>query len=122
MQSRGIIRAAHASCAAGGIPTMKSISSIGFLGFALQAGTLSAGAQTHVDPGFPIHDRNRPQPAVVDPGTASTQATPGRAPSDAVVLFDGRDLSRWQQKDGGAPKWKIGEGYFEVVPGSGYLS
>jgi hypothetical protein len=78
-------------------------------------------AQTHVDPNFPVHDRNRPQPAVVDPGTASTQAMPGRPPSDAVVLFDGRDLSRWQHQDGSASKWKVGSGYFEVVPGSGYL-
>jgi len=100
---------------------MQSISSIGLLSFALLVRALSAGAQTHVDPNFPIHDRNRPQPAVVDAGTASTPATAGRAPSDAVVLFDGRDLSHWQQKDGGAPQWKLGSGYFEVVPGSGYL-
>jgi hypothetical protein len=80
-----------------------------------------AQAQTQVDPNYAIHDRNRPQPTVVDSGTASTQAMPGRAPSDAVVLFDGHDLSHWQHKDGSAPKWKIGNGYFEVVPGSGYL-
>lgn len=100
---------------------MKSISSIGLVSFALLAGPLSAAAQTHVDPTYPIHDRNRPQPAVVEPGTASTQAAPGRPPSDAVVLFDGHDLSHWQMKDGSAPKWQLGSGYFQVVPGSGYL-
>ena len=97
---------------------MKMTSATGVLSLLL---ALSAGAQTHVDPNYPIHDRNRPQPAVVDPGIASTQAAAGRAPSDAIVLFDGRDLSHWQHKDGSAPKWKLGSGYFEVVAGSGYL-
>ena len=40
-----------------------------------------------------IHDLNRPVPPVIDPGTTSTPDTPGRPPSDAVVLFDGKDLS-----------------------------
>jgi hypothetical protein len=80
-----------------------------------------ATAQTHIDPGYPIHDRARPQPAVVDPGTASVQSAPGRPPADAVVLVDGKDLSQWQHQDGSAPKWKVHDGYIEVVPGSGYL-
>jgi hypothetical protein len=82
---------------------------------------LPASAQTHVDPGYPIHDRDRPQPAVVDPGIASSQSAPGRPPADAVVLFGGRDLAQWRHQDGSAPKWKLGDGFFEVVPGSGYL-
>ncbi|HLJ38461.1 MAG TPA: DUF1080 domain-containing protein [Steroidobacteraceae bacterium] len=100
---------------------MRPAASIGFLSAALLLRTVCAPAQTHVDPNYPIHDRNRPQPAVVDPGTASTQQTPGRAPADAVVLFDGKDLSRWRQQDGSVARWKLGPGYFEVVPGSGYL-
>ena len=37
-----------------------------------------------------------------------------------VVLFDGHDLSKWQAKGGGEPKWKITEdGAVEVVPHSG---
>jgi hypothetical protein len=82
---------------------------------------LPASAQTHVDPAYPIHDRERPQPAVVDPGTASSQPAPGKPPADAVVLFGGRDLAQWQHQDGSAPKWKLGDGFFEVLPGSGYL-
>jgi len=78
-------------------------------------------AQTHIDLRYPQHDRNRPQPAVIAPGTSSSQQTPGRPPSDAVVLFDGRDLAKWQHKDGSAAKWKLGAGYFEVVPGTGQL-
>jgi hypothetical protein len=100
---------------------MKPAWSIAVLGAAFLSGVCCAFAQTQVDPRYPIHDRDRPQPAVVDPGTSSTQATPGRPPSDAVVLFDGKDLARWQQKDGTPARWLVGEGYFEVVPGSGYL-
>lgn len=100
---------------------MKRVASIAFPGIGFLAAAWLAHAGTQVDPNYPIHDRNRPQPAAVDPGIASTQAAPGRAPSDAVVLFDGRDLSHWQHQDGSAPKWKVGGGYFEVVPGSGYL-
>src|SRR5678816_2816934 len=38
-----------------------------------------------------IHDAERPQPATVTPG--ETASVP--APSDAIVLFDGKDLSKW---------------------------
>jgi len=68
-----------------------------------------------------IHDPNRPLPPIIDPGTASTQETPGRTPSDAVVLFDGKDLSRWADKDGKPAKWKVENGYAEVVAQSGYI-
>lgn len=78
-------------------------------------------AQTQIDPAYPIHDRNRPLPAVVDPGTGGSQQMSGRAPSDAIVLFDGHDLSHWRMRDGSAAKWRIGAGYFEVVPGTGQL-
>ena len=78
-------------------------------------------AQTHIDPRYPQHDRSRPQPAVVDPGAPGSQETPARPPSDAVVLYDGTDLAKWRQKDGSAAKWKLGAGYFEVVPGTGQL-
>src|SRR5262245_61781326 len=37
-----------------------------------------------------IHDAARPHPRVVTPG-----AGPGAAPSDAIALFDGKDLSKW---------------------------
>jgi hypothetical protein len=74
-----------------------------------------------VDPQWKIHDRDRPAPTVITAGTASTQDSPGRAPSDAIVLFDGKDLSHWAQKDGSAAKWKVENGYFEVVPKTGEL-
>jgi hypothetical protein len=62
-----------------------------------------------------IHDINRPQPRVVTPGTEDRLP-----PSDAIVLFDGKNLSAWRSdKDGGAAQWKVENGYMEVVPGTG---
>lgn len=66
------------------------------------------------------HDRNRPLPAVVDPGLPSVDGKPGKAPSDAVVLFDGTSLSAWSAMDGQPTKWVNHDGALECVPGSGY--
>jgi 3-keto-disaccharide hydrolase len=74
-----------------------------------------------VDTKWKIHDPNRPVPAIVTPGTSSTPDSPGKAPSDAVVLFDGKDLSQWLDKNGVAAKWKVENGYMEVVPKTGYI-
>jgi hypothetical protein len=77
-------------------------------------------SNAQVDPKWEIHDRNRPLPAVVVPGTASTPEAPGRPPSDAIILFDGKDLSRWvSKKDSSPAKWKVENGYFEVAPKTG---
>lgn len=69
-----------------------------------------------------IHDLNRPLPPVITPGTASTQDAAGAAPSDAVVLFDGKDLSHWVGQDGKAARWKVEKGYVEVVDKAGYIA
>ena len=82
---------------------------------------LALPSLSQVDTQWKIHDRNRPLPPVIDPGTASTPDVPGRAPSDAVVLFDGKDLSKWTHKDGSAAKWKVANGYAEVVAKTGYI-
>ena len=65
------------------------------------------------------HDRNAPQPPVVTPGEASTQGQPGKPPSDAIILFNGKDLAGWESVNGGPAKWKVGNGYFEVAPRTG---
>jgi hypothetical protein len=76
-------------------------------------------------PGLPwhVHDPARPHPPVVTPGAA-----PGAPPSDAIVLFDGRDLSKWAQRGTGAnsgtllePKWPVRDGYFETGARTGSL-
>src|SRR5271165_3250078 len=74
-----------------------------------------------VDPRWKPNDEDRPLPPVIEPATASTLEAPGRAPSDAIVLFDGKDLSQWLSDDGKPAKWKVADGYFEVVPHSGYI-
>ncbi|MBB17380.1 hypothetical protein CMK22_19115 [Candidatus Poribacteria bacterium] len=58
-----------------------------------------------------VHDGDRPQPAIVTPGT---QESLGGAPSDAVVLFDGADTSKWVGRDGEV-QWKVEDGYMEVT-------
>jgi hypothetical protein len=78
-------------------------------------------------PGLPyrVHDSKRPHPPVVTPASQ-----PGGAPSDAIVLFDGSNLSHWTSHastitkagSAGAPEWKVADGYFEVVPKTGDLA
>jgi hypothetical protein len=73
-------------------------------------------------PGLPwhVHDPARPHPSVVTPG-----ATPGAPPSDAIVLFDGKDLSKWASRGPKGetldPKWPLREGYFETAAKTGSL-
>lgn len=66
-----------------------------------------------------VHDGDRPQPRIITPGKQFSQNAD--APSDAVVLFDGKDLSKWKHGNGSDGKWKIENGYMEVVPKSGIL-
>ena len=50
-----------------------------------------------------------PEPKVIDPGPV------GGPPSDAIVLFDGKDLSQWQSGKNGAPaRWDVREGVATV--------
>jgi len=69
-----------------------------------------------------VHDGNRPQPVVVTPPTASTPQTPGAPPSDAVVLFDGKDLSKWQGASGQPARWTVENGAMVVAKGTGGIS
>jgi len=82
---------------------------------------LSQQTSTQVDARWKPNDPDRPVPPVIEPGTFSTQDAPGRPPSDAVVLFDGKDLSQWTSADGQPAKWKVADGYMEVVPHSGII-
>jgi hypothetical protein len=73
-------------------------------------------------PGMPwhVHDPSRPRPRVVTPG-----ATVGAPPSDAIVLFDGKDLSKWSQRGPKGevidPKWPVRDGFFETGARTGSL-
>lgn len=72
--------------------------------------------------GWRVHDIDRPQPEVVTPAEKC-----GGAPSDAIVLFDGTDLSAWTGTKQANPKkkkynpkgealWKVESGYMECTP------
>ena len=71
------------------------------------------------DSGYHVHDGDRPQPPIVEPGTASTPDTPGRPPSDAIVLFDGTGLQRWRGRDGGEARWWLEDNWMQVGTGMG---
>lgn len=79
---------------------------------------------------YRAHSMDRPRPRVITPPGMSTPEQPGAAPSDAKVLFDGKDLALWKRDPGKndpatAPddeaRWKVQNGYFEIVPLSGSI-
>lgn len=76
------------------------------------AGTLSAQKQypqpEKMTPG--MSEYWTPQPKIVTPGDIKTNS----APSDAIVLFDGKDLSAWESVNGGPAKWNVHNGVFTV--------
>ncbi len=59
--------------------------------------------------------RSDPQPRVVDPGDAS------HAPSDAIVLFDGKDASEWVHRDGRPAEWPVVDGILVCKSGTGHI-
>ena len=54
-----------------------------------------------------VHAEDK-EPKVINPGSANV------APSDALVLFDGKDLSQWESAEGGPAKWKVEDGVATV--------
>jgi hypothetical protein len=50
-----------------------------------------------------VHDPDRPNPPKIDPGKAAPAAP---IPSDAIVLFDGNDVSRWEALG----DWSVADG------------
>ena len=67
---------------------------------------------------WPQHSKERPTPPVVTPGPSVSVAPP----SDAIVLFDGSSLAKWTMRDGSAAKWRVADGMFEVVKGTGTMA
>ncbi|MHC4604031.1 MAG: DUF1080 domain-containing protein, partial [Planctomycetota bacterium] len=53
---------------------------------------------------YDVHDNTRPRPLVITP-----PKQPGQPPSDAIILFDGKDLSQWRGNKGKA-RWKVENG------------
>ena len=77
-----------------------------------------AGCATQQTSQWGVHDPSRQKPRIITPG--SCDAAP---PSDAIVLFDGTDLSAWKslKKGGGEAKWKVQDGYMEVTHKAGSI-
>ncbi|MCP4451039.1 MAG: DUF1080 domain-containing protein, partial [Planctomycetes bacterium] len=63
-----------------------------------------------------VHDRDRAQPSVVTPGDK-----PSDPPSDAIILFAGKDLSKWHKGQGKPATWKVENGTMEVVKKGGSI-
>lgn len=73
-------------------------------------------AQQPMPEDYPIHSMDRPQPAVVMAGTPVSAP-----PSDAIILFDGKNLDAWSGDSGRKAPWVVKDGYVEVAPGSGSI-
>ncbi len=72
--------------------------------------------------GIKQHDLEREQPVLVTPAAGVPPAVPAGAPSDAIVLFDGKDLKAWKTLGKDVPAgWKVENGYMEVVKGTGAI-
>jgi 3-keto-disaccharide hydrolase len=84
---------------------------------AVGSGIALSRGSAQVSTRWPIHSMDRPQPPVVAPAPT---ARPDAPPVDAIVLFDGTDLSQWAA-DSGPAKWKVDSGFMEVVAGTGSI-
>ena len=83
---------------------------------AIACAVSSIGAQAPA--AAPPYEAPKKAPPIVTPGR--TDADP---PSDAIVLFNGKDLSHWRSEDGSGPaNWIVRDGYVEVKPGAGGIS
>lgn len=66
----------------------------------------------------PPYESPKAEPRVITPGSE-----PGSPPSDAKILFDGKDLSGWRGvRFGGDAKWDVRDGYIQVKPGTGDIA
>lgn len=67
-----------------------------------------------------VHDTKRPLPPVVDPGYAGTQEKAGKAPSDAVVIYDGTNTDALHKGNGEPIEWRVtDDGALATVRGKG---
>lgn len=67
---------------------------------------------------WPVHSMERPRPPVVSVLGGGPFTPP---PSDAIVLFDGRNLDAWAGPAGQPSRWTVRDGHVEVVAGAGSL-
>jgi hypothetical protein len=77
--------------------------------------------KTYSEHNWKVGDESRPRPPVIEAGTQSTNTEPGQPPSDAIVLFNGVDLSEWRTGDDEKAQWEVRDGYMECVEGAGSI-
>ena len=90
---------------------MKSIHTIACSILLVLFATLTSSAQKPEDT-----EVWEPEPSKVTPG--SDVHNP---PSDAIILFDGTNLSQWVGEEGAAPAWEVKDGVMTVVKGTGAI-
>jgi len=97
------------------------LSCLGVAALALAAGTPQGlgykGTPTIPGTTWGVHDGDRPQPRIVTP--AETFSLGAKPPSDAIMLFDGTDLAKWQTARGDPAPWPVHDGYTETGRGGG---
>ena len=86
---------------------------LGFMGFVMPVRVIAREPKD-----WPIHSRERPLPAVVQPGV---ETLPAPAPPGATILFNGTDLSKWVHTNGTPARWVVRDGYFVVDAKAGDL-
>jgi hypothetical protein len=98
------------------------MSKCGTLGFVAITASLWVNAQLDTTKITPESSELwNPVPRVVTPGTSSVSGSSSTAPSDAIVLFDGKDFSKWKstKTNSNDVRWTISDGAMTVTPGSG---
>ncbi|WP_218311198.1 3-keto-disaccharide hydrolase [Alteromonas antoniana] len=92
--------------------------SIGLITLTAGIGALSACAMATDDDRL-TREQQAAKTEVWKPVPPVVEAKAGDVPSDAVVLFDGTDLSAWESVNGGDAQWTVGNGTMTVKPGTG---
>ena len=94
------------------MPCMKKLSFV----FSAILLTMVLNAQNRAGGDPKLTEVWEPKVPVVTPGKSNADA-----PSDAIVLFDGKTLSQWESSKGGEVTWTIADGAMTVKPGSGEI-
>jgi hypothetical protein len=83
-----------------------------FLSLAVSIASAQYTDRNALDP--KVTEYYEPKPPKITPGPNA-----GEAPSDAIILFDGKNMDEWTALDGSAAKWDVSDGAFTVKKGTG---
>ncbi|MEO7086266.1 MAG: DUF1080 domain-containing protein [Gemmatimonadaceae bacterium] len=98
------------------MPTLRSTLAVTGMSLALSTPALAQARPAGSAPMKPEETEVwKPVPAIVTPGKTNSDA-----PSDAIVLFDGRDLSQWERASNKGPAdWTVADGIATVKKSTG---